>query len=249
MIAIARSKPLDKKRAKRLLVQVAKGKVATHKLGLISYKEFWERLSSDRWGQGCARKIRDLISQITKEELAAQRFPLNELVVLKRNGKKGKKGEPGEEWDKIREYHQRESHILMPYNSHREAQEACRRYWRREHDAELTDEQVEEGLKQDKTARFRKRNAKIVALRKERDEYTCQACGFWLNANGKYIIDCHHTKPFDNSDQVRITVIEDLVCLCPTCHRIAHTRQYHPLSVQEIKGELKVAKECRAAPH
>jgi 5-methylcytosine-specific restriction protein A len=32
----------------------------------------------------------------------------------------------------------------------------------------------------------------------------------------------------------RITKVSDLICLCPTCHRIAHTKAY-PLSVKKIR--------------
>jgi hypothetical protein len=94
-----------------------------------------------------------------------------------------------------------------------------------------------EGQSQDHITTSLIRNRKIVQLRKEKDDYTCQACGFKLFANGINIIDCHHINPLSDTGMT-LTSIDQLVCLCPTCHRIAHTRK-NPLSVEEIKDCLK----------
>ena len=99
--------------------------------------------------------------------------------------------------------------------------------------APTNDEGAEEGLKEDKTVGFRRRNAGIIAKRREMDGNACQACGFRLVVNERYIIDCHHLYPLEEG--VRITRISDLVCLCPTCHRIAHAR-HKPYNVLEIKS-------------
>ena len=77
------------------------------------------------------------------------------------------------------------------------------------------------------------RNAAIVVACKERDNYTCTACGFQLRVNGRYVIDCHHKNPI-GAEGERITSIDELVCLCPTCHRIAHTSS-PPLLVDQIQ--------------
>jgi hypothetical protein len=97
----------------------------------------------------------------------------------------------------------------------------------------LTDDEVEEGYNQDRLASFRKRNAQKIMERKEQDNYTCQACNFRLNVNGIFIIDCHHKNPL--STGARITKIDDLICLCPSCHRIAHSRK-PPLSLDEVRA-------------
>ncbi len=96
-----------------------------------------------------------------------------------------------------------------------------------------------EGQSQDYITTKKSRNQKIVQARKEKDEYKCQACGFKLKINGIYIIDCHHINPLSESGTI-ITSIEQLVCLCPSCHRIAHTRKL-PLSVAEIKAARNIS--------
>ncbi len=77
------------------------------------------------------------------------------------------------------------------------------------------------------------RNKSIVIACKKRDNNTCQACGFHLKASGKYIIDCHH-KTLVSTSGIREVSLADLVCLCPTCHRVAHLRE-QPLTLDEIR--------------
>jgi predicted HNH restriction endonuclease len=74
----------------------------------------------------------------------------------------------------------------------------------------------------------------LIAKRKVLDDYMCQACGFQLEINDRYIIDCHHINPIGLLESVTVTHIDHLVCLCPTCHRIAHTQYPYPLSLSEI---------------
>lgn len=81
----------------------------------------------------------------------------------------------------------------------------------------------------------RRRNQVIVAKRKNRDQFTCQACRFQARVNGRYIIECHHKYPLRGG---QITSLNDLICLCPTCHRIAHRRD-NPYSVEEIQSVRK----------
>jgi len=78
------------------------------------------------------------------------------------------------------------------------------------------------------------RNQKIVVERRRLDKCTCQVCGFCLKINGKFIIEVHHLIPLGNHEE-RLTNIEDLVCLCPTCHTIAHQKS-PPYNLKEIKG-------------
>jgi hypothetical protein len=85
--------------------------------------------------------------------------------------------------------------------------------------------QAEEGSLVDRTVAFRERNRDIIAERRTRDDHTCQACSFRLELHGRYIIDCHHKYPLAGEACLRITRLDDLMCLCPTCHRIAHTRR------------------------
>jgi hypothetical protein len=90
-----------------------------------------------------------------------------------------------------------------------------------------------EGYSGDQTVSFLTRNRAKIAERKRYDGYRCQACQFRLEVRqGRFIIDCHHKHPLTD---VTVTWLDDLVCLCPTCHRIAHTRK-SPLTVDEIQA-------------
>ena len=102
---------------------------------------------------------------------------------------------------------------------------------------DFEDLEAEEGYKQDKVYLYTKRNREIVDKRKELDNYTCQVCGFHLEIKGKHLIECHHKNPLSEGD-VRITSINDLVSLCPTCHRIVHLRK-PPFTIEEVKLILK----------
>jgi len=102
---------------------------------------------------------------------------------------------------------------------------------------DFEDLEAEEGYKQDKVYLYTKRNREIVDKRKELDNYTCQVCGFHLEIKGKHLIECHHKNPLSEGD-VRITSINDLVSLCPTCHRIVHLRKPH-FTIEEVKLILR----------
>ncbi|WP_075478453.1 HNH endonuclease [Moritella viscosa] len=97
----------------------------------------------------------------------------------------------------------------------------------------MDSESAQEGYLQDRTLLSRKRDQKLVKQRKKMDNYQCQSCDFSLIIEGKSIIECHHLFPLNFGE--RDTKIEDLVCLCPTCHRIAHLRK-NPLNLEEIKS-------------
>ena len=100
----------------------------------------------------------------------------------------------------------------------------------------LDDRRAIEGYELDGKNKALARNSNIVIRCKKRDNYTCQACGFRLRVSGHFVIECHHTKPLAFYGEREVSIGE-LVCLCPTCHRIAHTRK-DPFSVQELKALL-----------
>jgi len=90
-----------------------------------------------------------------------------------------------------------------------------------------------EGHKIDLNLLVGARNQALVTECKARDDYSCRACGFKLKVSGRFVIECHHLNPI-GSGGVRETSLADLVCLCPVCHRIAHTRK-EPLSIEEVR--------------
>jgi 5-methylcytosine-specific restriction protein A len=95
-----------------------------------------------------------------------------------------------------------------------------------------------EGYLVDSIQRIRTRNQGIIDSRKKRDGYRCQACGLKLKVKGKYIIECHHKEPLAWGE--RETKIDDLVCLCPTCHRVAHMANppYLPKKISALRKDL-----------
>ncbi len=96
-----------------------------------------------------------------------------------------------------------------------------------------------EGDLAEKKVMARKRNRMIADERKRGDGYKCLACKFSYN---KQIVECHHLKPMAMSGQARVT-LDDLITLCPTCHRLAHSlidRDYDKYTDEgKLIGELK----------
>lgn len=89
-----------------------------------------------------------------------------------------------------------------------------------------------EGYKRDQILSATSRDRELVERRKALDKYICQSCGFKLSVAGRFVIECHHLEPLALGQ--RETKLEDLVSLCPTCHRIVHMRE--PVySVADIK--------------
>lgn len=92
-----------------------------------------------------------------------------------------------------------------------------------------------EGIIRETQYLTRSRDPRLVEERKILDDYTCQVCEFRLETEtGKFVIDVHHLHPLGNMKSVSITSIDDLVCLCPNCHRIAHSDKLTPLTLPQI---------------
>jgi len=97
-------------------------------------------------------------------------------------------------------------------------------------------DKAREGYEIDRTILARARNARLAQKRKELDRYRCQVCSFHFELRGRYVIDVHHLNPLSQT-KTTVSKIEDLVSLCPTCHRIAHLRN-PPYAVDELKQLL-----------
>lgn len=93
-----------------------------------------------------------------------------------------------------------------------------------------------EGIIQERRYLLRSRDRSLVDMRKTMDDYTCQSCGFRLEVdNGKFIIDVHHLSPLGELSKATVTSLDDLVCLCPTCHRVAHSQPRQPRNLDEVR--------------
>jgi hypothetical protein len=80
-----------------------------------------------------------------------------------------------------------------------------------------------EGYKRDQVLYVSDRNRALANQRKAMDGHTCKACELRLSVEGRFVIECHHLDPISMGQ--RETTLNDLVSLCPTCHRIAHMRE------------------------
>lgn len=107
---------------------------------------------------------------------------------------------------------------------------------------DFDDQATIEGTKSDVTRMVSERDRAAAAACKKRDNYICQACGFHLKVGKRYVIDCHHLHPVALG--VRNTILDDLVSLCPTCHRIAHTRDV-PLELADIRRIMAQVKPTK----
>ncbi|MYM87475.1 hypothetical protein GTP91_09815 [Rugamonas sp. FT82W] len=100
---------------------------------------------------------------------------------------------------------------------------------------------VLEGLAVERRQLLFSRNKKIADDRKERDNYTCQVCGFNATLENRSIVECHHLHPI-STGIIRNTAIKDLITLCPTCHRFAHL-QHPPLDLSQLRALLGKSKK------
>ena len=64
-----------------------------------------------------------------------------------------------------------------------------------------------------------RRSSSLVKKAKARDGHSCQACSFHYK---KAIVQVHHLDPLGERESPRLTVLDDLVTLCPNCHYLAH---------------------------
>ncbi|WP_424244241.1 putative HNH restriction endonuclease [Elusimicrobium posterum] len=96
-----------------------------------------------------------------------------------------------------------------------------------------------EGERMEKTLLTSKRNQKIVHEIKEKRDYTCEACGYKKEVDGAFIIDVHHKDGLAIKGKGEVKEA-DLLCLCPNCHRIAHSKGHKekPLKLDEIQKIL-----------
>lgn len=92
-----------------------------------------------------------------------------------------------------------------------------------------------EGILREAHYLMRSRNRTLVDAARARDGCRCQSCGYLNRIQGRYIIEVHHLYPLGATETAVVTRVEDLVCLCPNCHRSAHTRKEAPLTLDELR--------------
>lgn len=99
-----------------------------------------------------------------------------------------------------------------------------------------------EGLKRYREARVSERDSTLrpalLELNRQANDgrYMCEACDFTHDVAGMF--DAHHLHPLFHGE--RITRVDDLALLCPTCHRAAHRLTADPsipLNISQLKRE------------
>ncbi len=105
-----------------------------------------------------------------------------------------------------------------------------------------SNEEATEGLIKEVKYFRSARNRAIRDQCAERDNYTCQVCGFNFEKiygeRGIGFIEIHHTKPLSSYDGEHEVLLEDLVALCSNCHSMIHYGG-SLLGVEELKTCLK----------
>lgn len=101
----------------------------------------------------------------------------------------------------------------------------------------IDDPKAAEGYERDRVILSKSRNRARAEKRRALDNNQCQCCGFTMEMDGKYVIEVHHLSPLSISKET-VTSINDLVCLCPTCHRISHLKK-PPFEIEEVKKLIK----------
>jgi predicted HNH restriction endonuclease len=92
-------------------------------------------------------------------------------------------------------------------------------------DTTLVKEYIKEGEIYLAEVTKRKRDRALVRHRLEKDNYECQNCGFPIYVKSErplnsILVEIHHLNPIQDGE--RETKIEDLISLCPNCHKLIH---------------------------
>ena len=85
-----------------------------------------------------------------------------------------------------------------------------------------------------------RQQAKALNCEKNGGVFACEACGF--SDPSSSIFDVHHLQPL--AAGIRESRVDDLVVLCPTCHRWAHVKaedKLSPLSVEDVAQVMRPA--------
>lgn len=79
------------------------------------------------------------------------------------------------------------------------------------------------------SVRFRRRNRTLVEAKRAKcaAKMRCELCGFsFKNRYGpsvREVLEVHHRQPVAETKGVIVSTIDDLILLCPNCHRVLHS--------------------------
>jgi hypothetical protein len=120
------------------------------------------------------------------------------------------------------------------------------------------DEQELEELFPPNKKKFREGRQMMVAhLQKERNEalikqvkagrpWVCEVCSLDFGAKyGIRYVEAHHKEPLQKATSERHSTVDDIVLVCPNCHRAVH--KYMALNDKELFGQIKATSKKRMA--
>lgn len=111
---------------------------------------------------------------------------------------------------------------------------------------EEENESAKEGQILYKLHKYKERNRSIIKKKKESylkkyGKLNCEICGFdFVSVYGEIgagFIECHHKKALSELTEETETTLNDLILVCPNCHRMLH-RKSNLLSIEELKNIL-----------
>ena len=90
----------------------------------------------------------------------------------------------------------------------------------------------------------RERSGYLAAQCKDRDGYRCQICRkSYVKRYGEELgaacVEAHHLKPLGQQGNKVKTVVEDLMTVCATCHRMLHRMEGKPSDVKKLRAIVR----------
>jgi predicted HNH restriction endonuclease len=89
----------------------------------------------------------------------------------------------------------------------------------------------------------RDRSPMLALACKQRDKYRCQCCRRRMEEFygdlGQEFAECHHTVPLSTLKEGVLTRLDDLITVCPNCHRILHKMDGVPEDVEALREVLR----------
>lgn len=110
---------------------------------------------------------------------------------------------------------------------------------------------VKEGSIVYKLHKYKERNQSIIRKKKEQylkihSKLSCEICSFdFYKAYGEIgygFIECHHIKALSELDGETLTKLEDLILVCPNCHRMLH-RNIGVITIEKLKEIINTFKK------
>lgn len=99
-----------------------------------------------------------------------------------------------------------------------------------------------EGQIEKRQQQFRKRNRKLIEVRKRESDYRCQVCHLRFDALygkiGREFIIAHHVELLAGKSRPSRTTLADIALLCPNCHAMVHKR-VPPFRLTELRRMLR----------